>query len=138
MPLGHKKILPAVIVKVEKAHAPSRMRKGHPPEAGSETVVGKTTVSAVFVKGIHLVGQVVNHHVRQTVIVVVGKVHSHPCERAAVCVDGHLGKKPNFFKRSIPFIAIEKFEHRVVGQNNIHMSIPVVIRERNAQPLARL
>src|ERR1700737_2559014 len=56
--LGNDEIFPAVIVIVEEASAPARVKHGDAAEAGAEACVDEACVATVLVQGVALVSQV--------------------------------------------------------------------------------
>src|SRR6202158_6590235 len=56
----------------------------------------------------------------------------------ALAIHGDAGAKRNFLECAIAFVVVKKFGHGVVGDKDVEMAVPIVIRKSDAQTLARL
>src|SRR5207253_837191 len=88
--LSNQKILPAIIVVIQKPNSPAGMGTSDRTYAGRIAGIVERAVAVVPKQGIHLIGEVGNDQVWQAIVVVVGKVDSHASERTAVAIYGSI------------------------------------------------
>src|SRR5713226_1235981 len=135
--LRDKEIFPSIVVVIQKANAPSGVQHGGARNAGAEAGIGETGVTIVLVERVALVGEIRDDQVRPAIIVIVGEVDAHTGVGAAVTVNGNLREQADLFERSVAFVVIKKFDHRVVGDKQIDMSVAIEVRNGDAEALAR-
>src|SRR2546425_633609 len=138
VPLRDEKVLPAVVVVIEEANAPPGMQHGDAAETAGEAGVRKAAVAGVLINRVALIGKIRDDKIGQTVVVVIGEVHAHAGERAAVAIDSDTGEEANFFERAVALVVIQKLDHGIVGNENVDVAVAVVIGESDAKPLAGL
>src|SRR5882762_2783668 len=138
MPLRNEKTFPAVIVKIQEVDSPAGMRAGDLSEARSVAGVIEAAVTSVSIQGIHLIGEVGNHQIRQTIVIVVREIDSHAGERATIAIDGRVAHQRHLFEGAIALIVVERLERGIVRDKNIRMPITIIVRKRETQTLARL
>ena len=110
-------------------------RRGH---AAQIARVDKASIPVVLVKCVLLVSEIGDDQIWKTVVVVVRKIDAHTCIRASFPIHGILLQQANLLERSVASVVVEKLHHRIVGDKDIRVAIPVVIRNSNPQPFARL
>src|ERR1051326_7566347 len=96
MSLGDQKIFPTIIIVVEEANAPSRVKSCDAPQIRIVGHIGKSAVAVISVQGVHLIGEIGDQEIGQAVVVVVGEVHSHARVSTAVSVGGDAGGDGTF------------------------------------------
>src|SRR5262245_38904528 len=75
--LGNEQILPAVVVEILEAGAPSGTARGKPSKTCFQTAITKLTVPVVVEEGVYLPGQDGYHDVRPAIVVVILKDRTH-------------------------------------------------------------
>ena len=91
-----------------------------------------------LIQRVHLVGQVGDHQVGQSIVIVIGKIHAHAGISVAFAIHRYTGGESDFLKCAVAFVVVKKFRHGIVGDKNIHAAVAIVVRDRDAQALARL
>ena len=134
--LDDEEIFAAVVVVVEEVDAPAGVEEGDASDAADVAVVGEAAVAVVFVEGIFLVGEVGDDHVGEAVVVVVLEVDAHAGEGSSVTVDGHLGGEADLFEGAVALVAVEVFEHGVVGDGDVDFAVAVEVGDGDAEAFA--
>src|SRR5437667_2777148 len=114
------------------------MRHGDAAEARGKTCIREAAVAAVLIERIPLIGESGDDKIRQTIVVVIGEVHAHAGERAAVSIHGNTGEETDFLKRSVTLVVIEKLDHGIVGHEDVDAAVTVIIGKGDAEALAGL
>src|ERR1700676_2015737 len=114
------------------------MQHGDAPEAGAEGGIAKTCVAVIFIESVTLVGEVGDQQIGPAVVVVVGKVHAHAGVGPAVAIDSNLREQACLLEGAVTFIVIEKFDHGIVGYEDVDFAVVVIIAESDSQALAGL
>jgi len=104
--LSDEEILPAVVVVVEEADAPSGMRHSGASNAGSETGIGESGVRIVLVEGIALIGKIGDDEIGPAIVIVVGEIDTHAGVGAAVAINGDFGEEAHFFEGAVALVVI--------------------------------
>src|SRR5579859_1209315 len=106
-------------------------------QACGEAGVIKCGVAVVLVQGVALIRKIRDYEVGPAVIVVIGKIDAHSRISAAIAVHGDLSEEADFLKRPVPFGVIKKFNHRVIGDDDVNVAIAIVIGDGDAKSFAR-
>ena len=136
--LGDEEIFPAIVVIVEETDAPPRVGHGEAGDTGSEAGVSKSGVAIVLVEGVALVGEIRDDQIGPAIVIIIGEIDTHASVSAAVAVNGDFGEEADFFEGAVAFVVIEKFDHGVVGDEEVNVAVAVVIGESDAQGFAGL
>src|ERR1035437_6548395 len=91
----------------------------------------------VVKNGVLLVAERADENVRPTIVVVVGKIDTHPGETAAVFVVGDALFQAHFLKAALPEIMEELLGPVVVGDDDIRPTVAVVIVKCDAETVSR-
>src|SRR5207245_3369683 len=135
--LGHQKIFPAIVIVVEEAYAPPRVRHGDFGEAGNKTGVGKCSIVLIAVDSVALIGEIGNHEIRPAVVVVIGKIDAHTCIGPSVSVDGDLRRQPDFLKLAVALVVVKMLNHGIIREVEVDASVMIVIGQSDAESLGR-
>ena len=127
MSLGHQKIFPAIVIVVEKAYAPPRVRHGDFGESGNKTGVGKCSIVLIGVQGVALIGEIGNHEIRPAIVVVIGKIDAHARVGPSVIVDGDLRRQADFLKLAVALVVVKMLNHGIIREVEIDVSVVIVV-----------
>src|SRR5262249_10354050 len=130
--LRHEKILPAVVVVVEKASAPAGIRKRRASHAGGAGDVREDAASAVLKQHVALIGKIGHEDIGAPVIVVVGEIDAHSGKRPSIVVEADICFQGDVSKGSVAIIPIEEALHGIVGDVDIGPAVAVEIGEGDA------
>src|SRR5258708_18432928 len=136
--LGDEQVLPAVVVEVFHANAPSGTAGGERAEAGFKPLIGERASAIVVVEAIDFPGQLGNDDVGLAVVIVVLKDSAHAGKRLAIGGERGAGFESALRERSIAVVVEEELLHAVVGDENVREAVVVIIGEGHAQSAALL
>src|SRR5207302_489908 len=136
MRLGNEKILPAVVVIIEKTRTPARKRQARSAQTRAVRHVPECAGSVVVEQHVALVGKLRHHNVRQAVIIEVAEVRAHARKGLPVLVVAHSGQQSHFRESAIPVVVVQEALHRVIGHKDIGETVAVVIGKTHSQALA--
>ena len=77
MAVGNDQIQPTIVVKIDKAGAPTKKRKRNLAEAGQKSYIGKISIAIVVIEHVRVVGKVCNVEADATRVVIVADRDSH-------------------------------------------------------------
>src|ERR1035441_5365321 len=72
------------------------------------------------------------------VIVVVLKINAHAGKGVAIAIESGSGRQSNLLERSVAAVVKEVFRHRIIGEQDIHEAVAIIVRDREAQTFSRL
>lgn len=137
MALRDQEILPAIIVVVKEAVAPAGVGHADAANPGDLTGIREGAIAVVLIQGVALVGEIRDDDVRPAIIVEVREV-AHAGEGSTISVNGDAGGEADFLKCAVALIVKEKFEHGIIGDEKVDMTVAIVIGDGDAQPFGRL
>src|SRR5262249_19905954 len=130
--LRHKQVLPAVVVEVLKAHAPSGTERSQRSQATFQALVGKKPPAVVVIQGVDLPRQHGNENIGAAIVVIVLKDNAHPGKTFAVGSETCSGFESAFLKGAIAGVVKQKLLHAVIRDENVRKSVAVVVGERHS------
>ena len=137
MPVGDEDVQEPVVVVVEKGGAPADIGQRRASEARPHRLPGEQAVSLVAVEAGGLAVEVGDHEVEEAVVVVVAEVGPHAGLRAAVAAVAHPRQQGHVGEGAVAVVAVEEVGGLVVGHEDVHVAVAVVVGGGEAHPLAR-
>src|SRR5205814_3562287 len=133
--LCDKEILPTIIVIVEEMRAPTGKAQGRATEPRCIGYITEGTVTIVAEQHIALVGEIGGHDIRTAIVIEVGEIGTHPGKGLAVLIVSNARQQPDFAKGAITVVVVEETLHRIIGDENVGVTVTVIISKRNSQSL---
>src|SRR6201988_1613994 len=90
-------------------------------------------MARILIQRVTLVGQIGDQQTGPASVVVVRKIHTHAGIGSSVTVDGNLREQPGLLKSAVALVVIKKFHHGVVGNEDVHFPVAVVISDGDAE-----
>src|SRR5713226_8642701 len=138
MTLGDEQVLPAVVVEVFHANAPSGTAGGERAEAGFKTLIGERASAIVVVEAIDFAGQLGNDDVGLAVVIVVLKDSAHAGKRLAIGGERGARFESALRERAVAVVVEEELLHAVVGDEDVREAVVVIVGEGHAKSAALL
>ena len=79
-----------------------------------------------------------DYQIFPAVVVEIAEIDAHGRERLAVVVEADAGRSATSRKLSVAFVVEEEVRHGVVGDEDVHPAVVVVIGDGDAHALARV
>src|SRR5215470_18448015 len=127
-----EQIFPSVIVQVEEAGAPAAALDREDREACAVSRVLEQAAPEVMKKRKRLVRQIYDADVRTTVVVVIPEIRPHAGDGLATVQQRHARQDSDFFKGSVAAVMKQEILLVVVGYEDVHKAVVVIIGEGNA------
>src|SRR3989440_2335273 len=120
MAVRYEKIGPSVIVKVERNSAPAEERNRRVHEAGARGLVGKISVTVIYIEGVVVVGERCDVEIHSAVVIKIADSDSHRSLLAAIFAQRKTRKIAHIFERAIVAVSVEGVWGRIVGGQEGH------------------
>src|SRR5690242_6894061 len=131
-----KEVFPSIIVQVEEARAPSAALYRESGEARAVSRVFEQTATEVTKKRKRFVCQTHDADVRTAVVVVIPEIRAHAGDRLATVRQRHAGHHSDFFKGSVASVMKQEILLIVVGHEDVHKPVVVIVGEGHAHSAA--
>src|SRR6185369_2680374 len=89
--LSYEEILPAIIIKVFKPHAPTRAAGGETAQTGGQAAIAEGTVAIIVIHGVDLAGEVGYDDIGFSIVIVIAKIDTHAGVRLAIVGERDVG-----------------------------------------------
>src|ERR1022692_1768731 len=73
-----------------------------------------------------------------SIVVVILKINAHAGEGIAIAIEPGPGRQSNLLERSVAAVVKEIFRHRIIGEQDIHEAVVIIVRDRETQTLSWL
>src|SRR5580693_4741639 len=101
MRLDDEQVLPAVVVIVDKAHAPAGMQERNRAQTRDCSGIVKGSILEIRIKCVSLMGEIRDDDIGPAVVVVVFEINTHAGEGVAVAVESGCRNQADFFEGSV-------------------------------------
>ena len=97
--------------------------------------IEEETISLTPVERIGLFSVVGHEIVQMAVSIDISAVNAHAGFAAGVGVESDSGLESSILKAALANVAPEKIRHRIIGDQEVDIAIPIVVGRKNPQPL---
>ena len=109
MAVGNDQIQPAIVVKIDKASAPTKKRKRDLAESGQKSYIGKISIAVVVIEHVRVVRKVCNVETDTARVVIIADRDSHSRLLSSVLVQSNPRRVADLFESSIAFVYVDQF-----------------------------
>ena len=135
MTVREKQVQLAVEIGVEKCCPPTHPREGNGGEPGCDARVLELAAVDVAIDRVAIVGEGCEDEVHAGITVEVASVGAHPRLCAGIAIHGDASGEPHALEFPRAQVAIEKVRVRVVGDEQIHEPVVVIVGCHDAEPV---
>src|SRR5882724_1085899 len=107
MALRHEQILPAIIVEIFQADAPTGTSRSQGAETAFQTLIAERAFAIIVIQGIEFAGKLGHHKIRAAVVVIVLEDSTHAGKALAVGGEAGAGLERAFPEGTIA-VVVEK------------------------------
>ena len=134
MAVRKEKILPSIVVEVEKAHAEADVLSID-AEASLDADVLEGTIPVVPVQRGHLFGEIRADNVQPTICVEIPHRDAHSGQSNAIFIQRATRRNGDFAEGSVVIIAIEQTWRAIARNVNVRPSVVVEVRGRRSHAI---
>src|SRR4029450_6185062 len=123
---------------VKELYAPAAVHVGCHSNPGRSRFITEDPVSQIAIDRKLLPVEIANEKIRASVVIVIGRVHSHSRPCGAVRVVGDLCRNPDFVEAALSTVPEQKVRHRIVGHEEVEPAIKIDIGSDCAEGLSQV
>src|SRR3954471_23487780 len=136
MTAAHYQVGIPVHIEIEEPDAPSAVHLGSGADTAYTRLIGEGEISMVAVNGEAFAVKVRDKEILPTVVVVIGRIHTHSGTGRAIGTVSHSGFHSNFVEGAITFVDEQEVRDGIVGHKQIEQAVVIDIGSDGAKSFA--
>ena len=132
----HEYVLPAIVVEIRDGGRIPGHRQAEPGHAARPGDILEAALPKVAEQRKGLVVERHEGDIREAIVIDIPEVHPHSRNELTVFGQRHAGIERHLLKLAAALVMEERIVHLVVGDEDIHEAIQIVIRDSHAHALA--